>query len=343
MILGGYMQMSDINLFWPIYRKIEKEVLDIATYVHIDDTQLKVYSIHIGELIVRCVTEIEAISKRLYEILGGNMNPIDDDGRTRSLYFDTDCLALIENRWKLSTKEIVIENEYFYIENEENKKLIPLKKAHIRSGASWNKAYQAIKHNRFYNLNKATIKNLLDALGALYILNVYYKDEVKKIGRYVDEIDDHYGSEIFLVHIYQATQMDVKSKMDDTCIIDFNEQEYEKSIVLIKYDDESFSKIHNAYINDCKATRERILGRKEVQAFLEENPDINTDSIKAICQQMGKNSLISECQCLNALGQIERMNEKRAELVLNKNTSIYPECIANEGDNPEDILEVNIS
>ena len=141
----------------------------------------------------------------------------------------------------------------------------------------------------------------------------------------------------------QATQMDVKSKMDDTCIIDFNEQEYEKSIVLIKYDDESFSKIHNAYINDCKATRERILGRKEVQVFLEENPDINTDSIKAICQQMDKNSLISECQCLNALGQIERMNEKRAELVLNKNTSIYPECIANEGDNPEDILEVNIS
>lgn len=77
-------------------------------------------------MIVRCVTEIEAISKRLYEILGGNMNPIDDNGKTRSLYFDTDCLALIENRWKLSTKEIVIENEYFYIENEENKKLIPL-------------------------------------------------------------------------------------------------------------------------------------------------------------------------------------------------------------------------
>ena len=44
---------------------------------------------------------------------------------------------------------------------------------------------------------------------------------------------------------------------------------------------------------------------------MEENPDINTDSIKAICQQMDKNSLISECQCLNALGQIERMNEKR--------------------------------
>lgn len=77
--------------------------------------------------------------------------------------------------------------------------------------------------------------------------------------------------------------MDVKSKMDDTCIIDFNEQEYEKSIVLIKYDDESFSKIHNAYINDCKATRERILGRKEVQVFLEENPDINTDLV--LCQE----------------------------------------------------------
>ena len=40
--------MSDINLFWPIYRKIEKEVLEIATYVHIDDTQLKVYSIRLN-------------------------------------------------------------------------------------------------------------------------------------------------------------------------------------------------------------------------------------------------------------------------------------------------------
>ena len=180
MILGGCIQMSNINLFWPIYRKIEKEVLEIATYIHIDDGQLKVYSIHIGELIVRCVTEIEAISKRLYEIFGGNMEPIDDAGKKRSLYFDTDCLALIENSWKLSTKEIVIENEHFYIENEENKTLIPLKKAHIRSGASWNKVYQTIKHNRFYSLKQATIKNLLDALGALYILNIYYKDEVKK-------------------------------------------------------------------------------------------------------------------------------------------------------------------
>ena len=144
------------------------------------------------------------------------------------------------------------------------------------------------------------------------------------------------------MHIYPATQIDIKSKMDDTCIIDFNEQEYEKSIVLIKYDDESFSKIHSAYINDCKVTKERILGRKEVQAFLEENPGINTDSIKSICQQMDKKSLISECQCLDTFCQIERMHEKRMEFILNKNASIYPVCIANEEDNPEDILEMKI-
>lgn len=142
---------------------------------------------------------IDDLVEGMFDLLENKEQHCEFDG--------VETVALIENRWKLSTKEIVIENEYFYIENEENKKLIPLKKAHIRSGASWNKAYQAIKHNRFYNLNKATIKNLLDALGALYILNVYYKDEVKKIGRYVDEIDDHYGSEIFLVHIYQATQL----------------------------------------------------------------------------------------------------------------------------------------
>lgn len=84
-------------------------------------------------------------------------------------------------------------------------------------------------------------------------------------------------------------------------------------------------------------------GHEQPRVPLNENYYNLLDPNVQVWQQMDKNSLISECQCLNALGQIERMNEKRAELVLNKNTSIYPECIANEGDNPEDILEVNIS
>ena len=48
-----------------------------------NDEQLKVYSAAIGDIIIRCAVEIEAISKELYTRSGGEK---------KHLHFDTDCL-----------------------------------------------------------------------------------------------------------------------------------------------------------------------------------------------------------------------------------------------------------
>jgi len=55
-----------VNLYWPVYLKLEKEVLSIADAIHFSDDQITVYSIQIADLIVRCAVEIEALSKELY-------------------------------------------------------------------------------------------------------------------------------------------------------------------------------------------------------------------------------------------------------------------------------------
>ena len=55
--------------------------MELTNFIHIDDDQLGIYSMHIADLIVRWVVEIEAISKELYKILGGNMSPVDKDGK----------------------------------------------------------------------------------------------------------------------------------------------------------------------------------------------------------------------------------------------------------------------
>lgn len=164
-----------MNLYWPVYLKLEKEVLSIADAIHFSDDQITVYSIQIADLIVRCAVEIEALSKELYKSLGGNMEPEDGAGNKRDLYFDTDCMALINSRWHLDKKSITITAPTMYF--EKNMKLTPLAKSDKRGGAKWNKAYQALKHNRYENLKKATVGNLLLSLGALYILNIYYKNE----------------------------------------------------------------------------------------------------------------------------------------------------------------------
>jgi hypothetical protein len=77
--------MNTPNLFWPVYKNLEKELLTLSDYVHISDDQANVYSMHIAELIIRCAVEIESISKELYSLLSGNMSPTDTNGNKHSI------------------------------------------------------------------------------------------------------------------------------------------------------------------------------------------------------------------------------------------------------------------
>ena len=162
------------NLYWPIYKNLELEVIELSNKIHFDDSQIGVYSVKITELLIRCSVEIDAISKDLFFRNGGIEPTIGD------LYFDTDCLNLLENKWLLSKKEVLVSSSNFYFTDAENRILTPLRKANLRgtSSADWKKAYQAVKHNRSVNLSKGNIKNLLRAMAALFLLNQYSKNEI---------------------------------------------------------------------------------------------------------------------------------------------------------------------
>jgi len=215
--------MPILNLYWPVYKNLEKEFLKLANYIHFSDDQLGTYSMYIADLIVRCSVEIESLSKELYCMLGGNMSPTDSEGNNRDLYFDTDCLDLLEQTWILSKKQIAVSAINFYFVDEKNTILTPLHKAHKRgtSGSKWKQAYQAVKHDRRNSLKKASIENLLHALGALYILNLYSRDERTDIGRvYLNDhnFDSRVGSEIFSAHYCRATGLSMRPNMNDNCI-----------------------------------------------------------------------------------------------------------------------------
>ena len=163
--------------------KLEKELLEISKYVYITDekivnhvsqaciTQLETFSPHIADLIIRTCIEIKAISKELYFDFGGQKPRGSSD-----LFFDEDCLKLIDIKCKTHKKTVVISCLFFNITKDENKVFKPLKEAHKRKGTDWEKAYQALKHDRYSSLRYGTIKNLLHAMGALYLLNIYYRN-----------------------------------------------------------------------------------------------------------------------------------------------------------------------
>lgn len=185
------------NLYWNVYKSLERELLMIADIIHIDDSQLNMYSMKIADLLIRTCVEIESISKELYFMEGGT-KPDDNN-----LFFDTDCLALLESKWQLSKKVVMISNSNLYLTEENNIYLTPLHKSFKRGSSSsdWLKAYQAIKHNRVKSLSKGNLKHLIRSMGALYLLNIYYRNPVIKLDNDCSAIsfEANVGSSIFSI------------------------------------------------------------------------------------------------------------------------------------------------
>lgn len=197
------------NLYWTVYKNLERELTELSNLIHINDCQLVVYSMKIAELLLRTSVEIESISKALY-IENGGTKPDD-----QNLFFDTDCLELLEFKFQLSKKHVQVSAANFYFSLPENQILTPLKKANKRgtSSSDWQKAYQAIKHNRGTSLSKANLKHLVRAMAALYLLNIYYNDNQY----YLDndssgtKFDRNLGSTIFSIKVHSNQDLSVSS------------------------------------------------------------------------------------------------------------------------------------
>lgn len=317
---------NTLNLYWPVYKNLESEVLTLSKYIHFSDDQSEVYSMYIADLIVRCAIEIESISKELYKANGGNMKTVNGK-KKKTLSFDTDCLDYLNSLWQIGKKEITVSSPVFYFQDPKFRVMTPLYKANIygKKGNEWKQAYQALKHDRRNSLKQASIENLLQAMGALYILNLYYKDERYPIGRVymgTQEFDNRAGSEIFSAACYHATVLSMAEHMDDTNIDEDIAKNLDAAIFIEKYDDSSFRMMHQNFCKDLEIVQRNFDNSKEIRDFLKENPEYTVESINKTCLDAGGIQLLQ-----NIIQMPNTINEKGAttEAVLNKHTNIYPE------------------
>lgn len=211
------MKKSDI--FWQTYLNLEKEVIEVSKYIFFTDevqvnrngvkgtqvcnTQLETFSPHIADLLVRCCVQIEAISKELYFDNGGTKTRGDNN-----IFFDEDCLKLIDVKWETHKKIVIVVAPFFNFIKEENIILKPLREAHKRQGTYWERAYQAVKHDRFTSLQRGNVKALIQALASLFLLNLYYRND-SYVVKYNDisKFDFSMGSAIFTVKAPKIEQL----------------------------------------------------------------------------------------------------------------------------------------
>lgn len=317
--------MQETNLYWAVYLNLEDEVLNITKYIHCDSSQKNVYSIAIADLIVRCAIEIEAISKIIYKNLGGDMEPKDDKGNNRFLFFDSDCLALIDKTYNIAKKKVIISSTAFFLDDSD-RIIRPLKESHKMgqgNGCKWKDAYQALKHDRYDNLSKyGTVFNLIHALAALFILNLYLKDERYDLPDGI--FDERVGSKVFSVIAYKADNLQVDGKkFNDSYINKPNGITLEESLYIIKLLDSNYTDMFNAFITDNKETIKRILESRTIRDFLAQHPNYEIKHPLSLITDAEGDQAVKKYLSIREFSQ--QIKIKKREAILNKGTAIYPE------------------
>ena len=213
--------MNKKDIFWQTYLNLEKQVLELSNFIFFTDMiesdtasdlpychQLDTFSPYIADMLISCCVQIESIAKEIYFDIEGsidvdNSNKDEDSKRWKdnNPKFDTDCIAAINKKWNTDRKVVLVNCASFSFTKEENRVMKPLKNAYRSKGTYWERAYQAVKHDRWNNLYKGNVKALLQALAALYLLNIYYRKDYW-IVKYTDmnKLDYSMGSKIFCVN-----------------------------------------------------------------------------------------------------------------------------------------------
>ncbi|GGX00824.1 hypothetical protein [Salegentibacter mishustinae] len=291
------------NIYWPVYKNIESELVKLTYDIHIDDNQINVYSSKISDLILRSAAEIESVAKELYKRYGGN--------KEKRLLFDKDCIKFLNQLWKLENKLVIISSSSCF---QSQKIITPFikteKNLSNKLTYGWNNAYQHLKHNRYQSLHLGSLKYLFDILAALFILNLYFRDEVFEITQN-SEVPQNMGSEIFSIKIHKWRSYDAEGVYGKN-------EDFDECIYLTKKTDEAHKKMIESTKAMLKEQQEMFLKHPKTLEFVKSGKLKNYEGDNLMWDVLGENdywniiNITSEKHTLDS-------KDRKMEGVLNKN------------------------
>lgn len=294
------------NIYWPVYRNLEDEMDKLFYSIHIDDSQLNVYSSKIADLILRASAEIESISKELYK---------RESGSKPKITFD-DAIKFLNKIWLLDKKLILISSSNCF---QTNKILTPFIKNEKKTSNgkltySWNNSYQNLKHDRANSLHFGSLKYLFDIMSALFILNNYFKNEVFELKRMhlAQNFPLNLGSKIFSIKLH-------KWKGYDGNFNYMKDEDFDQCMYWVRFTEKSLKE--NIEANELrKATeKELFLQHPKLKKFIDDKKLEDYKGNNLMWDVLGKDDYENIFR-IASKKQLEISNTTEYEAVLNKNS-----------------------
>ena len=162
------VESLDPDLVWDEYKLLEEDIIEYFRYVPLASEHFNVWSLNLGDLLIRTCSIIDSFFKRAMfssELDSANkikqFRTLDDRDINMGTY-----QQIFESFYELSSKKI--------LELRKSNTFIPFSNWKSNNSPDWWKAYNHVKHDRFKHKKEATLETTINALSALFILNVIH-------------------------------------------------------------------------------------------------------------------------------------------------------------------------
>ena len=151
------IEVSKSHIHWNYFLALENDLEVVAKYIEFIEANFETYSIELAHLLLASASEVDVVMKELCVLLspGTSASQINQYKK------------LINNYSPDLIKEPVYIDRY-------GLSLTPWSDWNGDKNPLWWRSYNSVKHERHNHFTDANLKNVLNALGALLIVNFYY-------------------------------------------------------------------------------------------------------------------------------------------------------------------------
>jgi hypothetical protein len=159
-----HLHRFDPNLVWEHYTTLEDEFIRYSRYVPFEKDHYEVWSPLLGDLLNNTGSIIDSFLKNaIYSESLDESKDIEIYRKSKKHNMDF-YRTIYENFYQISRKTI--------FDLKTNESITPFLKWSEGKAPDWWHCYTDLKHDRFTNKKKATLKVARDALGGLFLLNI---------------------------------------------------------------------------------------------------------------------------------------------------------------------------
>lgn len=167
--------MNNKNIHWPYYLSLESDVDRLSRYIEFTEDNYSTYSAELVCIFLSIGSEVDVVMKEVCAIVSPSSVLSNIDSYKKVI--KTEIPSLI-------TESAISSKFGLYFKPWE-------KWEATRGNPVWWKQYNNVKHQRNDFYSQANLKNVLEALAALYIVNVYLHFVVcKEKSEFVFSLED---------------------------------------------------------------------------------------------------------------------------------------------------------